>query len=139
MLPQVVVVGSQSCGKSSVLESIIGKEFLPRGKGVVTRRPLQIELKCTPGANSDYAEFMHRPNERYHDFDKVRNEIQSETLKGCGANTGINFEPIYMRIFSRNVVDITLVDLPGITQNPVGDQPPDIKERIEGCINSYIK
>jgi len=39
-LPQIVVVGSQSSGKSSVLEAIVGKDFLPRGTGIVTRRPL---------------------------------------------------------------------------------------------------
>lgn len=39
-LPQIVVIGSQSSGKSSVLESIVGKDFLPRGTGIVTWRPL---------------------------------------------------------------------------------------------------
>lgn len=39
-LPQIVVVGAQSTGKSSVLESIVGKDFLPRGNGIVTRCPL---------------------------------------------------------------------------------------------------
>ncbi|GFS73614.1 dynamin-1, partial [Trichonephila clavipes] len=43
-LPQIVVVGSQSAGKSSVLENIVGREFLPRGSGVVTRRPTLIQL-----------------------------------------------------------------------------------------------
>ena len=28
-LPQIVVIGTQSAGKSSVLESIVGQEFLP--------------------------------------------------------------------------------------------------------------
>ena len=46
-LPQIVVIGSQSSGKSSVLESIVGREFLPRGTGVVTRRPLVIQLYNT--------------------------------------------------------------------------------------------
>ena len=41
-LPQIVVVGSQSAGKSSVLEGIVRKNFLPRGGGIVTRRPLII-------------------------------------------------------------------------------------------------
>ena len=39
-LPQIAVVGSQSAGKSSVLECFVGKDFLPRGSGIVTRRPL---------------------------------------------------------------------------------------------------
>jgi GTP-binding protein EngB required for normal cell division len=39
-LPQITVIGSQSSGKSSVLENIVGRDFLPRGSGIVTRRPL---------------------------------------------------------------------------------------------------
>lgn len=47
-LPQIVVVGSQSSGKSSVLETIVGRDFLPRGSGIVTRRPLVLQLIHTP-------------------------------------------------------------------------------------------
>ena len=47
-LPQIVVVGSQSAGKSSVLENIVGRDFLPRGSGIVTRRPLILQLINTP-------------------------------------------------------------------------------------------
>jgi len=43
-LPRIAVLGSQSAGKSSVLESIVGIDFLPRGSGVVTRRPLELRL-----------------------------------------------------------------------------------------------
>lgn len=43
-LPLLAVVGSQSCGKSSVLENIVGEDFLPRGTGIVTRRPLILQL-----------------------------------------------------------------------------------------------
>jgi hypothetical protein len=43
-LPAVVAVGSQSSGKSSVLESIVGRDFLPRGAGIVTRRPVLMYL-----------------------------------------------------------------------------------------------
>lgn len=43
-LPQIVVVGSQSAGKSSVLENIVGQSLLPRGQGIVTRVPLVLRL-----------------------------------------------------------------------------------------------
>uniref|UniRef100_A0A3Q3DHT3 dynamin GTPase n=1 Tax=Hippocampus comes TaxID=109280 RepID=A0A3Q3DHT3_HIPCM len=43
-LPQIVVVGTQSSGKSSVLESLVGRDVLPRGTGIVTRRPLIFQL-----------------------------------------------------------------------------------------------
>jgi GTP-binding protein EngB required for normal cell division len=47
-LPQIVVVGTQSSGKSSVLENIVGRDFLPRGSGIVTRRPLILQLNNLP-------------------------------------------------------------------------------------------
>ncbi|OMH81802.1 Dynamin-related protein dnm1 [Zancudomyces culisetae] len=47
-LPQIVVVGSQSSGKSSVLENLVGIDFLPRGVGIVTRRPLVLQLVNIP-------------------------------------------------------------------------------------------
>jgi dynamin 1-like protein len=43
-LPQIVVVGTQSAGKTSTLEALVGKDFLPRGAGIVTRRPLILQL-----------------------------------------------------------------------------------------------
>jgi replication fork clamp-binding protein CrfC len=45
------VVGSQSTGKSSILESIVGKDFLPRGSGIVTRCPLVLQLKRIGNSN----------------------------------------------------------------------------------------
>lgn len=53
-LPQITVVGSQSSGKSSVLENIVGRDFLPRGTGIVTRRPLVLQLiNRRPSQNKD--------------------------------------------------------------------------------------
>ena len=43
-IKKLVVVGSQSSGKSSVLENIVGRDFLPRGNSIVTRRPLTLQL-----------------------------------------------------------------------------------------------
>ncbi len=56
-LPKVVVVGSQSAGKSSLLEQIVGIDFLPRGSGVVTRRPLELRLTYDPKLKQAIAKF----------------------------------------------------------------------------------
>ena len=62
-LPQIVVVGSQSSGKSSVLETIVGRDFLPRGQGIVTRRPLILQLIHTPSADKpERSSLLDRPN-----------------------------------------------------------------------------
>lgn len=77
------MIGGQSSGKSSVLESIVGRDFLPRGTGIVTRRPTIIQLVNTPSASRDWLEFKHQPGEKYHDFFKAREEIENDTNRVC--------------------------------------------------------
>ncbi|CAL5377659.1 unnamed protein product [Camellia sinensis] len=142
-LPQVAVVGSQSSGKSSVLEALVGRDFLPRGPEICTRRPLVLQLLQTKrkpdGTDEEYGEFLHLPGKRFFDFNEIRWEIQAETEREAGENKGVSDKQIRLKIFSPNVLDITLVDLPGITKVPVGDQPSDIEARIRTMIMSYIK
>ncbi|RYR65891.1 hypothetical protein Ahy_A03g011818 isoform C [Arachis hypogaea] len=137
-LPQVAVVGSQSSGKSSVLEALVGRDFLPRGNDICTRRPLVLQLVQTKrhpdGTEEEFGEFLHLPGRRFHDFSQIRREIQAETDKEAGDNKGVSDKQIRLKIFSPNVLDITLVDLPGITKVPVGDQPSDIEARIRTMI-----
>ncbi|CAN4107892.1 unnamed protein product [Withania somnifera] len=142
-LPQVAVVGSQSSGKSSVLEALVGRDFLPRGSDICTRRPLVLQLLQTKrnpdGTDEEWGEFLHLPGKRFYDFNQIRHEIQAETEREAGGNKGVSDKQIRLKIFSPNVLDITLVDLPGITKVPVGDQPSDIEARIRTMIMSYIK
>ncbi|CAO2196441.1 unnamed protein product [Urochloa humidicola] len=143
-LPQVAVVGSQSSGKSSVLEALVGRDFLPRGSDICTRRPLVLQLVHQPRRPSDaeadeWGEFLHLSGRRFYDFREIRREIQAETDREAGGNKGVSDRQIRLKIFSPNVLNITLVDLPGITKVPVGDQPTDIEARIRTMIMSYIK
>ncbi|KAG9132548.1 hypothetical protein Leryth_008473 [Lithospermum erythrorhizon] len=139
-LPQVAVVGSQSSGKSSVLEALVGRDFLPRGSGICTRRPLVLQLiRNTTGDDEEYGEFLHLPEKRFYDFAQISREIQAETDRQAGQNKGVSDKQIRLKISSPNVLDMTLVDLPGITKVPVGDQPSDIEARIRKMIISYIK
>eukprot|EP00804_Cyclotella_cryptica_P026892 CCRYP_019599-RA/>CCRYP_019599-RA protein AED:0.01 eAED:0.01 QI:112/1/1/1/1/1/2/769/848 len=75
-LPQIVVVGGQSSGKSSVLESIVGRSFLPRGTGIVTRRPLILQLFNTGGDSDETANDEEEGGER-----KIASEDDSVTLR----------------------------------------------------------
>ncbi|KAM4548939.1 dynamin 3a isoform 2-T2 [Odontesthes bonariensis] len=134
-LPQIAVVGGQSAGKSSVLENFVGRDFLPRGSGVVTRRPLILQLLHS---NTEYGEFFHCKGKKFTDFDEIRKEIELETRRLTGSNKGISPVPISLRIYSPHVLNLTLVDLPGITKVPVGDQPADIEYQIRDIIMQYI-
>lgn len=202
-LPQIVVIGSQSSGKSSVLENIVGRDFLPRGQGVVTRRPLILQLIHVPSSDcsrleenieeivdnlnitetvdsgsddgetsaapsgingneveefstpplvendiqldekrsepKEWGKFLHTKEKRYFNFETIRDEIMNETQRVAGANKCISSQPISLRIYSPNVVNLTLVDLPGMTKIPVGDQPLDIEVQIRTTILKYIQ
>ncbi|KAI9769672.1 MAG: Dynamin- GTPase protein [Geoglossum simile] len=158
-LPQIVVVGSQSSGKSSVLENIVGRDFLPRGSGIVTRRPLILQLINVPSERDDapegdevhiphtaasvagqgeWAEFHHIPGRKFLDFGEVKREIENETARIAGNNKGINRQPINLKIYSPHVLSLTLVDLPGLTKVPIGDQPSDIEKQTRNLISEYI-
>ncbi|XP_059138899.1 dynamin-1-like isoform X1 [Physella acuta] len=134
-LPQIAVVGSQSAGKSSVLENFVGRDFLPRGSGIVTRRPLVLQLIYS---RTEYAEFIHCKGKKFTDFSLVRKEIEDETDRATGGNKGISNIPINLRVYSPNVLNLTLIDLPGMTKVPVGDQPPDIEQQIRGMLMEFI-
>lgn len=126
-LPQIAVVGSQSSGKSSVLEALVGRDFLPRGPEICTRRPLVLQLVHTPynqqvnhgGAPTEWGEFLHRPGEIFAEFEAIREEIECETNRGTGSNKGVSDKQIRLKICSPHVLTMTLVDLPGITRVPV--------------------
>ncbi|XP_049821520.1 dynamin isoform X1 [Aethina tumida] len=135
-LPQIAVVGGQSAGKSSVLENFVGRDFLPRGSGIVTRRPLILQLINSP---TEYAEFLHCKGKKFVDFEEVRKEIEGETDRVTGSNKGISNIPINLRVYSPNVLNLTLIDLPGLTKVPIGDQPADIEQQIKGMIMQFIK
>ncbi|XP_058204799.1 phragmoplastin DRP1E [Rhododendron vialii] len=137
-LPSVAVVGGQSSGKSSVLESIVGRDFLPRGSGIVTRRPLVLQLYKIDEGQPEYAEFSHLPQRRFTDFAMVRAEIQDETDRVTGKTKQISPIPIHLSIHSPNVVNLTLIDLPGLTKVAVEGQPESIVQEIENMVRSYI-
>ncbi|XP_047979602.1 phragmoplastin DRP1E-like isoform X2 [Salvia hispanica] len=128
-----------SSGKSSVLESIVGRDFLPRGSGIVTRRPLVLQLQKTEDGQQEYAEFGHLPRRKFSDFASVRKEIQDETDRITGKTKQISPVPIHLSIYSPNVVNLTLIDLPGLTKVAVEGQAESIVEDIENMVRSYVE
>ncbi|TKR76569.1 hypothetical protein L596_017688 [Steinernema carpocapsae] len=134
--PSANRVGSQSVGKSSVLEGFVGREFLPRGSGIVTRRPLVLQLVKTKEGGDEFGMFTHTEEKEFYDFSEIRREIEAETAREAGEGKFISSVPINLKIFSPHVVDLTLVDLPGLTRVPVGDQPE--KHRRDRSKHDYV-
>lgn len=89
-------------------------------------------------AHGEWAEFHHLPGRKFDDFAQVKQEIENETARIAGSNKGINRQPINLKIFSPHVLNLTLVDLPGLTKVPIGDQPSDIEKQTRTLISEYI-
>ncbi|KAH9412217.1 dynamin [Ordospora pajunii] len=133
--PQVVAIGAQSSGKSSVLEQILRRELLPRGVGLVTRCPIVLHIrKSIDGVES--VQFDHIEHQVL-DFAAAQAEIAKRMAEMCGSNKGISEKPIVVLVRLNGMLEMTLIDLPGLVKVPSGDQPDDIEAQVEKIALSY--
>ena len=137
-LPSIVVIGSQSSGKSSVLEAIVGHEFLPKGFNMVTRRPIELTLVNTPNSTVDYSEFPDLGLGKITDFSSVQRTLTELNL-AVPDSVCVSDDPIRLTVYSRNVPDLSLIDLPGYIQVVGENQPLELKQKISELCDKYIK
>ncbi|KAG9017481.1 dynamin-like GTPase mgm1 [Tulasnella sp. 427] len=137
-LPSIVVIGSQSSGKSSVLEAIVGHEFLPKGNNMVTRRPIELTLIHTPDAAAEYGVFPALGLGKMTDFKQIQKTLTDLNM-AVPASECVSDDPIDLRIYSPHVPDLTLIDLPGYIQISSMDQPEELKDKIANLCDRYIR
>lgn len=137
-LPSIVVIGSQSSGKSSVLEAIVGHEFLPKGSNMVTRRPIELTLVNTPGSNEEYGEFPDLGLKKITDFSSIQRTLTELNLAVSDAEC-VSDEPIHLTVHSPQVPDLSLIDLPGYIQVVGQNQPLQLKQKISELCDKYIQ
>ena len=136
-LPKICVLGVRSSGKSSVLESIIGLDILPRGDGAVTRRPLEIHLNHI-NSGEPWATFEESKDIKFTDFTKLEETIEELTDEVCRTNKNISDKPIILNIYSQTCPDLTLIDLPGIERIEIGFCPKNIEVIALNIAKKYI-
>ncbi|CAL8117628.1 unnamed protein product [Orchesella dallaii] len=136
-LPQIVVVGAQSSGKSSVLDGLVGFSILPRGSGTVTKCPIIVQLVTINGDKEEEGieleDFLE--DGRTQDYDDVRAKIAELMERENGAITDT---PIIVRVYSPDVVTLTVVDLPGIKRITSKGEPSDLETLIFSLSRKYI-
>ncbi|KAI1415136.1 dynamin family protein [Hypoxylon sp. FL1857] len=137
-LPSIVVIGSQSSGKSSVLEAIVGHEFLPKGTNMVTRRPIELTLINTPDSDAEYGEFPDLGLGKISDFSSIQRTL-TELNQAVPDSQCVSDDPIRLSISSPNIPDLSLIDLPGYIQVVGQNQPLELKQRISELCDKYIQ
>lgn len=154
-LPQLVVVGTQSSGKSSVLNGIISMDILPTGEDMVTRIPLNVQLTKIEISKSSFVEFWDNnstlpkfikkisitsPNPTINEIKEIKDTIESETIRIAGSEKNISTQLLNMKIFSPLVPNLSFTDLPGLVMMSREDkgQTSDIKDKIEQLALKYL-
>ncbi|KAF5676955.1 RBTMx2-like protein [Fusarium denticulatum] len=160
-LPQLVVVGDQSSGKSSLLESVTGIPFL-RGQTLCTRHATQISsrrqdvesvnISINPGPNASedhrkHLEAFRRTESsssefRLHftDIMKKAHEqmgLRSDLSKGQGAI--FSEDVLKVEIYGPQEDLLTIIDVPGMSRVAGDGTTKDDMEMVNNLVRKYIK
>ena len=151
--PKLIVVGTQSSGKSSLLNALIGIDLLPVGETMTTRAAIQIQLIFkkdeTKVEFGSYSNGEWSTSQTFHinstptpeQQAMLKDQIVCQTIAKTGSSKGIVAnDPISIRLYSPNVPNISFVDLPGLTMTALTSegQPANLCEQIRELITSYV-
>lgn len=150
-IPTLIVIGSQSSGKSTLLNRLMGFEVIPMGSTMETRTPINIELINT---NSTYIEFGYYKDlmwtktkkivlDESHKIEKMKqiaDEIRIQTKVNAGEDMGVSDKEINIKFYSPHIPNLNFIDLPGLTMIACTDrgQPKNIKDQIRNLLIKYI-
>ena len=99
-------------------------------------------MNHVPDLKEPYAEFDEVVDKgvkkRFTNFNEVRTSIEAVTDQLCGKKQQIIDKPIVLNVFSSSCPTLTIIDLPGITSIPVGDQPSNIYDITKNMALRYI-
>ncbi|KAH8126248.1 hypothetical protein FP744_10003490 [Trichoderma asperellum] len=155
--PQIIVVGDQGSGKSSVLEAI-SRVHLPVGDGVCTRFPIELVLRRAPRERT-YLEILFdtksldvggrsfsRTREPFSQTGFPRSELPAIIARAKehmgledGKTTGFSRDVLLVEIEGPDVPSVTLVDLPGVFHPGFSSQRPDWKPVVDDLVDSYMR
>lgn len=151
-LPQIIVVGDQSAGKSSVLEAISRVKFPTKG-GLCTRFATELVLRRSISTSASVKiirahqeaqkDATRATFERKHfdtkDLPTVVEEAKVEMGLGEEGSEQFSKDILRVEVSGPNVHPLTLVDLPGFYQSPVQGQTDEGKVLVDQLAASYMK
>jgi len=151
-IPQIVVCGDQSSGKSSCLEAVCGRSF-PTGEGLCTRfateyilrRSIEenVTISISPEEARSEAEKIELQNfkpltSNLDNFSKIIEEASTAMGIGHGKKTFAH-DVLRIELTGPTQPHLTLVDLPGLFHSKSKSHSDDDKKAVYDLVGSYIK
>lgn len=142
VFPSIVVVGDQSHGKTSLIENITNLN-LPRGTGIQTRVPTEIQLRnsVTPQYTISYRP-IGDTSYKTIDFseENLEDKLRMVQREVTGSDTGISEDTITLTIERPDLLPLTITDLPGFIFQRVddGDDNAEISEKMRQLYRKFI-
>lgn len=150
-LPQIIVVGDQSSGKSSVLEAITGVAF-PTSDGLCTRFATEVILRrskdekasvrirpcadCAPDRRAKLEAFR----QAHIALTQVSGLIaEATTVMGIAEHVSFSKDVLELEISGPNQPHLTLVDLPGIFHSTTSRQSEGDPALVTNIVRSYME
>ncbi|KAL4278433.1 hypothetical protein GQ457_03G024090 [Hibiscus cannabinus] len=140
-IPEIVALGGQSDGKSSLLEAFLGFRFNVREVEMGTRRPLILQMVHDPSALEPRCRFQEEDSEEYGspvvsgsaiaDMIKSRTEALLERTK-----TSVSPKPIVMRAEFAHCPNLTIIDTPGFVLKAKKGEPENTPQEILSMVKS---
>lgn len=151
-LPQIIVCGDQSSGKSSVLEAISGVPF-PTKSNLCTRFPIELVLRKTSHIGVSVSIVPHESrseseklslggfHEKLDDFDGLPTLIENAKAALTISTHGRAFSKDLLRIevSGPDRPHLTIVDLPGLIHSETKQQSASDVELVQDVVKAYMK
>nr|XP_043626693.1 dynamin-related protein 5A-like [Erigeron canadensis] len=140
-IPEIVAIGGQSDGKSSLLEALLGFRFNVREVEMGTRRPLILQMVHDPTALDPRCRFQEEDSEEYGS-PIVLSSVIADTIKSRTeallkkTKTAVSAKPIVMRAEYAHCPNLTIIDTPGFVLKAKKGEPESTPEEILSMVKS---
>eukprot|EP00927_Polykrikos_kofoidii_P080951 TRINITY_DN77_c0_g1_i5.p1 TRINITY_DN77_c0_g1~~TRINITY_DN77_c0_g1_i5.p1 ORF type:complete len:745 (-),score=189.40 TRINITY_DN77_c0_g1_i5:60-2231(-) len=135
-IPQFIVVGKQSVGKSRLIEALAGEAFNFVSGTLGSRRPTVLEFRNVPGLNPSKWSIRGEDGVwRDHPISEVM-EIVGKAHESLG--NSVTDVPIRVKVQGEDCVDLGLVDLPGFRSYAKDAAMQDLAQKIEKLVFRFM-
>ncbi|KAL3848628.1 hypothetical protein ACJIZ3_010510 [Penstemon smallii] len=140
-IPEIVALGGQSDGKSSLLEALLGFRFNVREVEMGTRRPLILQMVHDTTALDPRCRFQEEDSEEYGSpilsstaiADTIKSRTEALLRK---TKTAVSSKPIVMRAEYAHCPNLTIIDTPGFVLKAKKGEPESTPEEILSMVKS---